>query len=232
MAAKLASVLAAISWDANVEWFCQKSEYLNGMNAALARLAVWAKQLEQIDQGNPAITFVREAQVESYHAVQLVSLGLYKPAAAAMRAMVECSLYYTYFRSHGVELQTLVRDSDYYLDKGGVVQFHREHTVGFRAKEQALGVLQRLDAWYSRVSGIVHGQIPGKWVTSKGLADVTPNEGIAMQAVAEFVEAERIVHEVLLVTIEPDSWHSFPVDVRRVLLKAVSADAVRALDLK
>ena len=95
--------------------------------AANLRLAVWALQLENADAGNPALSFVREMQIGGQHVTALVALSLYKPAAARIRSVFECALYYTYFRTHPSELQTLIRDPEYFVDKQELIDYHKKH---------------------------------------------------------------------------------------------------------
>ncbi len=80
-----------------------------------------------------------------------------------MRSLVECALYYAYFRSHPEELATLVRDAKFYVSKKEILSFFAKHAPGFAERQVVLGYSSRLDAWYSQTSSIVHGQIPGTW---------------------------------------------------------------------
>jgi hypothetical protein len=111
-------------------------------------------------------------QVSSQYVAVLVALSLYKPAASAMRIMVETALYYTYFRTHHAELATLARDPAFYVEKRDLVEYHKKHTPDFGSLQSRLGVLVRLERWYSTVSAIVHGQIPGAWVEHKIVAEI------------------------------------------------------------
>ena len=111
MTKHLAAALNAVDWAANIGAFIDNSADAQAVEDANLRTAVWAKQLEGADHGNPALSFVREMQTAAQGAATLIALGLYKASAASMRSMAEAGLYYTYFRTHPAELATLVRDT-------------------------------------------------------------------------------------------------------------------------
>jgi hypothetical protein len=42
-----------------------------------------------------------------------------------------------------------------------VLDFHKTHTIGYPALQQQIDLVTALDAWYSEISSIIHGQLPG-----------------------------------------------------------------------
>ncbi len=228
---KLVSAVAAVDWHANITAFSAASGIKDRVAAANQRIAQWAKQLENSDKRNPALTFMREVQIQGHYAAALLSLGLYKPAASAMRAMVESALYYTYFRSHAVELETLVRDASYFLDKKSVLEFQRKHSVDFSEKQKKLGLLSRLDPWYADISAIVHGQVPGKWTTHMQLKDIGFVPSVCEEAVSAFERGEEIIHRLLLCTVPKKLWYGFSATAKKQLLKGLKPEAKTVLGL-
>ncbi len=228
---KLVIAVSAVDWQGNVCSFKAEPELKDRIANANHRIALWGKQFENADKSNPALTFVREAQIQGHYVAPLTALGLYKPAASAMRTMVESALYYTYFRTHPVELQTLVRDADYFLDKRAILEFHRKHSPDFLKKQDSVGLLSRIDSWYSEISAIVHGQIPGKWTTHKRLQDISYVESVCTEAVSAFERGEEIVHMLFLCTIPKKLWYSFTATSKKELLKGLMPKAKSALDL-
>src|SRR5262249_21019388 len=148
------------------------------------------------ETGNPALAFVREMQAAGHHVAALTALALYKPAAAAMRSMLETALYYTYFRAHPSELATLVRDPRFSVDKTDVIEFHNQHTPEFVTHQQKLGLVARLEQWYGAISAITHGQIPGTWVDHRSLSDVKLIQATLKIVVSRFSEGEEVVHRL------------------------------------
>lgn len=227
---RLVAAVAGVNWSANAKAFASGSAKDVIANHA-HRLALWSKHLEVADTGNPALVFVREMQAQAQCAATLIALAMYKSAAGAMRAMFESGLYYSYFRSHHLELKTLVRDPQYYIDKKIIIQFHNAHTPGFKAKQEALGFVSTLDKWYSSISGVIHGQIPGKWVTSHRIQDIAFKVEICAEATTEFGTASDLVHKLMLCTLDMDRWYRFTQSAKSELLKGLAPDKKQILAL-
>src|SRR5580704_13266056 len=171
---KLSLALNAIDWKANIATLMGDTKSAERLALANLQLAVWSRQFENADRGNPGLCFIREMQIAGQHVAVQVALALYKPAAGSMRSMLETALYYSYFRTHPTELETLARDVGYYIEKRDILDFHRQHTVNFGELQQKLGLVSRLETWYGQVSSLIHGQIPGEWIEHKSVADIKP----------------------------------------------------------
>jgi hypothetical protein len=228
---KLAAALGAVDWPKSVATLLADTDAAQTLASTNLRLAVWARQLESADHGNPALSFVREMQIAGQHVTVLIALALYKPAAASIRTVLETALYYSYFRTHPAELRTLARAEGFYLEKREILEFHKRHTVCFSELQQKLGVLSRLDAWYGPMSSLVHGQIPGTWIEHTSLADIKPIKATQDLAVNAFVEGEAIVHRFLLCTVARDLWDSFSSQGKKQLLAGLHGEAKKALQL-
>jgi hypothetical protein len=141
-----------------------------------------------------------------------------------MRNILEAALYYSFFRSHPVELETLTRDIKFFVDKGDILDFHRLHTPRFVELQTKVDLVARLDAWYRKVSAILHGQIPGTWQEHMALKDVR-HIPITLNAVVEtFQEGEEIVHRLFLCTAGRTLWDGFSSGAKRELLRGHSGD--------
>lgn len=227
----LISAVSAVRWQTNISSFSKQHDLKETVAKVNHRLAVWAKQFETADSGNPALAFVREMQIQGHYTSTLIALALYKPAASAMRAMFESALYYTYFRTHPIELNTLVRDLDYFLDKTTILEFHKKHSVEFLSKQKHFGLLSCIGSWYGTQSAIIHGQLPGKWTTHRRLQDISFQEVVCEEAVAAFEEGARITHWLFLCTIDVIIWNKIGKTAKEYLLKGLSADSKRSLKL-
>lgn len=214
----LKSALTSVDWNANVQTFLASEDIIERVAKANLRIAVWAKQLETADNGNAALSFVREMQTAGHLVAACLSLSLYKAAAGSIRSMLENALYYTYFRSHPKELITLTRNAKYFVDKNEILDFHRNHTVDFSATQQQVSLVGDLESWYSLVSSIVHGQLPGMWNNKVNLADTSHNTKIMEAAVAIFCDGESLVHRLFLCTIARELWDFFSQTAKGQLL--------------
>jgi len=227
----LGKSLTSVDWAANSSTFQAAGSHVKRVQAAIVRLAIWSRQFEETDVGNPALSFVRAMQLDGYDCAALTSLALYKPAAASMRAMVESALYYSYFRDHPVELATLLRDARFYFEKTEIIEYHTKHTFGFKDAQDALGVVSRLNGWYKRVSAVIHGQTHGAWAVSTGLAEIKHRGELLDRVVSEFEAAEDVVYRLFLCTAGRAQWADFSFAAKRKLLSGLSGEAKAALAL-
>lgn len=230
-AGSLNKALASVDWNENSSRFRADRARLEQMHARNLRLAVWSKQFEVTDAGNPALCFIRAMQLDAYDCVILASLALYKPAAGSMRAMVESALYYSYFRTHPMELETLVRDAAFYLQKSDVIEHHGKHTPGFREAQDALGFVSRLNEWYKCVSAIIHGQIPGRRTEHSALENIKYVARILESVVSDFEAAEDLVHRLFLCTTGKALWVDFSLAAKKRLLSGLDGKTRAVLGL-
>jgi hypothetical protein len=228
---QLGAALGPVDWKNNIAALLADAKAADALEAANLRLAIWSRQFEDADSGNPALCFVREMQIAGQHVAVLIGLSLYKPAAGSIRSVLEAGLYYSYFRSHPAELETLARGVGYYLEKKEALEFHKEHTLDFLALQQKLGVVARMEGWYGRVSSLVHGHMPGVWIEHKSVADIKPIKATQDLAIQTFVEGVDIVHRFFLCTAGRQLWDSFSSDAKKQLLAGLHGDEKKILKL-
>ena len=229
--AKLIAALSEVKWQDNVSEFASQPALAGRLERVNYKIGVWSIELETADRGNLALSFLREAQAAGHYVACLMSLALYRPGAASMRAIIDGVLQYSYFRLHPAELETLRRDSRYFVDKRSIVDYHRQHTFGFVEKQHALGLISRLDKWYSETSAIIHGQEPGKWVTHRRLAEIGYEPDVCELATTVFEEAGDIFDRILLCTVDASTWYKFTKDSKNNMLKGLEGKDKRALGL-
>lgn len=227
----LEEALRSIDWNSNRDAFLGDEGTTSEIASSSLRIARWVRQLNAADKGNPALTFLNEAQVSTHYVAALAAIALYKPAASAMRTMLESVLYYTYFRTHPSELATLARDDTYFVLKSDVIEYHKRHTKDFRRLQNALNLLSMLDKWYGDVSAIIHGQIPGRWVKHVALKDIRPDADAVNLLRREFKQGEEIVNRLLLCTVAHDLWADFDTRAKKAFLAGLSGEMKDALQL-
>src|SRR5436309_5435628 len=152
---QLRDALSAIDANALVAEFIADKPSLEAVGKSCEMLALWANTLQAVDAEGSASAFLAEMQRSSHDVAALIATALYVPAAAAMRAICETALYYTYFRRHPVELATLVALPDYFVTKADILDFHKQHSPVYRDVAKGLGFPGKLDLWYSKISAIV-----------------------------------------------------------------------------
>lgn len=223
--------LNAVDWQKNVADFLALPNAKDEISKANLRIAIWAKQFEKIDHGNPALCFVREMQIAGQDVAAASALSLYKCAASSIRNIVETALYYSYFRNHPKELETLVRDSKYYLSKEDILEYHKKHTPNFLKHQEKLNLIGKLNPWYSNVSAIVHGQIPGAWIEHKALSEISLNTTTLNVVVKTFCDGEEIVHLLFLCTTGHELWDFFSSSAKKELIHGLSGEIKATLGL-
>jgi hypothetical protein len=227
----LDAILKGIDWTKNVQDSFESGSSLEEIDAATYRIALWSSQLEQADAENPALCFVREMQNSVQQSGALIGLCLYKPSASSSRTLVESCLYYTYFRSHFDELSTLLRNDRYFVSKSEIIEFHKLHTPSFVDRQQPLGLVGRLETWYSKTSAIVHGQVPGAWSIHSALEETSFSETTHALALGTMLEGVQIVNDILLCTVAQQLWNSFSPQAKGLLTKGMSAELRQTLRL-
>lgn len=227
----LNKALSAIDWNTLVAEFLLDNDKTKDLYTCNMRLAVWSRQLENVEKGNPSLSFIREMQVAGHLVTALISLALYKPAAAAARTAVETALYYTYFRSHIKELSTLVRSPNYFIDRSFIIDYHKTHTENFTENQGYFGLISDLKQWYSEISSIIHGQIPGIWITHQSLSEIKHDTKNMEAIIAYFREGTNIIHHLFLCTVGLELWDSFSTAAKKTLLAGIHGDTKAALGL-
>lgn len=227
----LTDALKAVDWNANVAAFLADANAASTLASCNLRLAHWSRQFENADAGNAALCFVREMQLSGHNVAALIGLGLYKAAAGSIRTVMESALCYTYFRTHHAELATLIRDSRFFVSKAEILEFHKLHTPGFGTFQNLFGFVASVEKWYSEISAIIHGQIPGMWVDYKSLNAVAYNGSTCGLAIAAFVEGEKLVHQLFLCTVGRMLWSSFSPQGKAYLIAGLPAPSKTVLGL-
>lgn len=217
----LKRVLSGIDWQKHIDGFLAVDDAMELLAESVHRISGYCEALSSAEAGNPAVSFLAAAQAESHHVAALIPLALYKPAAASMRAAFESVMYYTYFRTHLAELATLVADPDYYIDKATLLEFHKLHTPQFKARQDAWGLVGQVNRWYSRTSAVIHGQLPGKWVSHTDFAQLQPVPETREEALAEFNETAELTRRFLLCSMDADRWTSLSAETRTEFLKGI-----------
>lgn len=221
MSSKLTAALTSVDWNANVRALCADTDATARIERSNLRIAAWSRQIELIEAGNPALSFVREMQRAGHNVASCLAVGLYKPAASSMRSLVECSLYYAYFRSHSIELATLVRDSKYYASKRDILAFFVKHVPDFAKRQAALNYVDRLEGWYSKTSAIVHGQIPGVWSNGVSISDTAYNSSVNADAVIQFDHAAMLAQDTFLCVLGDPFWGKVESDAKKFFCKGM-----------
>lgn len=226
----LKTALNSLNYNEIVQYIINEEDYLNKIEAVNEKLALWAKQFEVVDKNNPALAFIREMQNAGHYVAILLALSLYKPAICSMRTMFESALYYSYYRTHPIELAALVRDKSYLLKKE-ILEYHSQYTEKYSEKASCFGLVDKINSWYGNVSSVVHGQIPGDFNVFANLEDLKYDKNLLEKTLKYFKDGEEIIHYFFLCTIDKNMWQGFFHKTKEKLLKGIPAAKKKILAL-
>jgi len=187
------------------------------------RLALWVNTIRSAEPENPSLPFLFEMQRSSHDVAALLATAFYVPAAAAMRSSCETAMYYSFFRSHTVELTTLATDPSYYISKKEILDFHKQHSPAYVNNARDFGFPSILNEWYSRVSAVVHGQLPGAWGRRVSLDKTKHDQKVLAVALKTFAEGVHVIDLFLLLTVGAELWGRVHHESKKLLLKGVPA---------
>lgn len=122
-------------------------------------------------------------------------------------------------------------NGDYYISKVEILDFHKLHSPFYRHASGDFGFPGALNSWYSSVSGIIHGQLPGKWGGRLALEDTKHDETVLRAALETFTKGVQVTHTLLLLTAGAELWGRFHHEAKKALLKGMPASQRAVLDL-
>jgi hypothetical protein len=112
-----------------------------------------------------------------------------------------------------------------------VLDFHKTHTIGYPALQQQIGLVTALDAWYSEISSIIYGQLPGVWSGQGDLSKTAHNSEVQDAATKAFEDGTQLVHRLFLCTVGPELWEFFSHSAKPKLLAGLDGKFKQLLDL-
>lgn len=231
-ASRLTDALLQIDWEQVIQDTDASPGLTSRLDDAAGIVSMWAKQLVTIDRSNPALPFVYEFQASSHYSAALIALGLYRPAIFVARTMLESCLYYTYFRTHHEELDTLLRSNKYFVDKSSVIEYHKTHTRCFPSRAHELNTISNVNDWYREASVIAHGQVPGsKTLGGRSLKETSFDSTMAARSTEFFSNGASLLNHWILSTIPEKMWASVAMECRPRFLSGISKAKIANLDL-
>jgi hypothetical protein len=111
-----------------------------------------------------------------------------------------------------------------------VVAFLKAHVPDFNTRQEVVGLSSDLAPWYSDVSSIIHGQIPGVW--SKGpFQDDAINQVNLGQLSTYFSKGVHLADSLFKVCLGEELWEKFGTSAKKALIKGMSGHQKQVLGL-
>jgi len=221
MTTELQTKLAQIDWGAIASDSLSEDAGFSEIQVNCKLMTAWLNELCDMYEGNYALSFLKEAHVSMNDYCTSMSVALYKLSAASMRTILESILYYSYFKDHTKEFHTLINDSSYYLSRTEVLEYHYKHTRNFKEGSKELNLIASMDSFYSEVSAIIHGQIPGVWQPNLTLNSRSHCQKTFNCSVKQFKTLVKIINQFLIIHLTEEEWKSINFRSREVFLKGL-----------
>lgn len=225
MTTDLQDKLAQIDWTAITTNSLKENSGFSDIQASCKVMTTWLNELCELYEGNYALSFLKEAYVSINDYSTSMSIALYKLSAASMRTILESILYYSYFKDHPKELHTLINDSSYYLTRSDILEYHYKHTNNFKVGSRELNLISSMDNFYSEVSAIIHGQIPGVWQPNVKLDNRSHCKKTFNASVEHFKSLASIINHFLILHLTEEEWQSINIRSRELFLKGLKPQA-------
>lgn len=217
----LSTQITSIDWNNNCTQSTQELDLFNKIESASIKLAIWCKIIENVYNKNLALPFIREAQVSMQDFCCLISLGLYKSSASSLRTILESFLYFSYYKDHYVELNSLL--NGVFISKSEILEYHQIHTIHFKNKSQHIGLSNNISILYSELSAIIHGQKPGSWHSSVEISNKCFNSSLACEAAGHYIKLIELINYFMLIIIPDDEWLSLDLHFKQKLLHFIDS---------
>lgn len=225
----LEDTLNTIDWNQLRDKFTSTPELFSPAESKFQLLAHWARALETIYIDNKALPFLREAQISSQDFFCSCSLGLYKCSASSIRTVFESILYFSYFKDHPKELDSVVR-RNLYMSRAALIEYHRSHTNSFHALYENTKLKSDLELIYKEASSIVHGQKPGTWHSTYILSQRSFDPHICEESIKLFCRTIDVINLLLLCTLDYSEWTTINPSSRKLMLSALTETQLSMID--
>lgn len=228
---KLCGEISKVNWSENNNEAFKHEDIFNDLEGGILRIAQWSKQLETLYEGNKALSFIKEVQVSAQDLCCLVSLGFYKCSASSIRTVLESVLYFSYFKDHPVELESLLTVDGYYVTKEDVIAYNLRHTKRFKLRYERVSLKKDLDKIYSEISAIVHGQIPGKLHSSTCISERKYDYDCSRYITDKFIETTKFINYFLMFILKEEQWNDLDLPLKEHFMKPLTPTLKKELYL-
>ncbi|EOV0854466.1 hypothetical protein ACOKV8_004582 [Vibrio parahaemolyticus] len=218
-----------IDWNNLRDAFTSQESLFGKAEEKFQLLAHWSKAIETIYSDNIALPFIREAQISSQDFFCSCSLALYKCSASSIRTIFESVLYFSYFKDHVKELDSVVK-RNLYMSRASLIDYHINHTDSFESLYTETNLKSELESIYKEVSSIVHGQKPGTWHSTHKLENRQFEERIAVEAVNLYCRTIDVINLLLLCTISYSEWITISPISRKFIIATLKEDQIKLID--
>jgi hypothetical protein len=162
-------------------------------------------------------------------AIACLALGLVRPALASLRAQIDMSLAWLYFKDHPVEWQRVQDTGDGFQLKRDVLRYLGETIEKYKARFGLLSDCKnrKLDDPFRLLSAHMHGQSEMILPAVEELKDIVATVAAQSDVLRLQAECSEFINDVFW-SVFAGQWASVPVELKKILDARFKSSAQRA----
>jgi hypothetical protein len=154
-----------------------------------------------------------------------IALGLIRPAIFALRAQIDATVAWLYFKDHPKEWDFLIRTGDGFKSRSEIVEFLTKFVDKFGSRFSILSAhkLRKVDQPYRLLSAHIHGQSTLVIPTFQKLEAMVYPEKQCKEAVSLQAEVSEYVSDIFLAYFA-NKWPSLPDEIMKSVRSRVPTE--------
>jgi hypothetical protein len=219
--AQVASLLAAINKHSSGSGVDLGVQHHN----ALLIVLHWVDYLRNSELTNCCDEILDGVKATAVEASGCIALGLVRPAIFALRAQIDATVTWLYFKDHPVEWDYLMRTGDGFKSRSEILDFFTKFVEKFNQRFMILSAHKKrtVDQPYRLLSAHIHGQSKLVVPTFQNLEAMVYPEQQCKEAVSLQIEVSEYVNDIFLAYFA-SKWPSLPDEIIKSAKSRIPAE--------
>jgi hypothetical protein len=199
-------------------------------HTALATTLHWIDYLKTSELTGCCDDVLDGLRATAVEASGCIALGLIRPALFALRAQIDATVAWLYFKDHPLEWDFLLRTGDGFKSRSETIEFFNRYVERFATRFQILAAsrTREVEQPYKLLSAHIHGQSVLVIPTFQNLAAMVYSKEHCEQAVKLQTEVAEYINDILLAYFA-SKWPSLPDNILLAAKSRVPSDKHAAL---
>ena len=204
-------------------------DVISGGEQACKPLVLWLHYVRANHSTGTADSLLEATASAAREAMACLALGLVRPALASLRAQIDMSLAWLYFKDHPVEWQRVQDTGEGFQLKSDVLKYLAETIEKYKSR---FGLLRdcksrQLDDPFRLLSAHMHGQSEMTLPAVNELKDIVGTAAAQSDVLRLQAECSEFINDVFW-SVFADRWASIPTELRNMLDSRFKSSAQRA----
>ena len=214
---------------AELQKFAQSKQEVK-LPSSFHKTLCWCAGLSEVFKENPARIHLAGVRSEVVNILALLPFYFYRQSLICLRIILDEVLAFSYFESHPKEFKTLLSDSDFYISKKNIYEFHKVHSWGNINLEQ-LHVWGGIESQYKELSRIIHAQTPNHISITTSFHSFK-YEKKELDSVIQMVEKNDEAISVFFASIYHEEFNEFTDDFKKTIIKSWDRQFIKNIGLR